>query len=169
MTEPAYVHVTALDERAKPYKRVWRCTAHNPPLYVKTHADRRDAGFGKLKWSMTGSLCDADGKVLRDENDKPLIHVDGHGLTVQTDAGIRRPDAEALLRELINDDGPETAQRVRRRARLIFAEPPTSDQIEARIGEDFEAELRFVVAKVERAALIARFGQAHGGKKPEAA
>lgn len=164
----AYVHVRDLDEAAKPYKRVWRCPATG--IFVKTHAVRREVGYGRLKWDITGSLCDETGRALTDADGQPLIHVEAHGLSVQTDAGLKHADARRLLEELLADDGPETAARVKRQARALMQAPPSIEETRQRLGEDFERELRFVVAKVERAELNRRAGLDLGGvKTPPAA
>lgn len=159
-----YVHVTALDDPAKPYKRVYLCEATN--TYVKIHAVRRDVGFGRAKFDITGSLCGSDGVALKDAAGEALIHVEAHGMSIQTDAGIRRPDAVALLRQLVDDGSAETIAYVRQRARALFEETPSQAEIETRILEDFARESLFMVAKVERASRVRETASTLGGVKP---
>lgn len=162
----SYQHITALDDPAKPYKRVWLCEATG--FYVKTHAVRRNVGFGRVKWDMTGSLCGADGKAIRDDAGAPLIHLEGHGLSVQTDQGLRYVDARDLVLELLRDDDPATVERIKSQAIALTQAAPTVEEVEQMIAEDFERELRFVVAKVERAALNMRAAEGLGGVKESA-
>lgn len=159
-----YVRVTALDDPAKPYKRVYLCEATG--VRVKIHAVRRDVGFGRAKLDITGSMCGADGVALKDAAGEALIHVEAHGISIQTDAGIRKPDAVALLRQLVDDGSAECVANVRQRARALFEQTPTDAEIEARILEDFERECLFMVAKVERAARVRATASTLGGVKP---
>lgn len=163
----SYTHITQLDDPEKPWKRVWLCEATG--VYVKTHANRRDVGFGRIKWDMTGSLCDANGKALTDAQGAALVHVEGHGLSVQTDQAIRMIDARALLNDLLNAETSEAMAAVKERARALRQKPLAAAELEAIIAEDFERELRFVVARVERAALLERGAARHGGCKPKEA
>lgn len=103
-----YEHLTALDDPAKPWRRVWRCPATG--VFVKTHAKRKhQMGFGRLAWDVTGSQCDANG------------------------AALERGDGHAILD-----------------FRHLFQVEPHA---ETDIAADLERELRFMVARVERAAL----------------
>ena len=164
-----YRHLAHLDDPAKPYKRVYACESHHPePIYVKVHADRADARLGGLKWVITGSLCNSDGGALTAPDGRPHIHVERPHLAVRTEQGLRRPDAEALLRRLIADESEATLTQVRSEARRLFAEPPSAAEVEAGLAEAFERELLFVVAKVERGALLMRHAQRFGGVKPAA-
>jgi hypothetical protein len=162
----AYIHITALDDPAKPYKRVYLC--EDTGIRVKVHAARRDVGFGKIKWDITGSLCGEDGSALTDSEGKPLIHVEPHGLSVLTDRGIRHADARDLLADLLKAESGDDVALIKRRARVLFETPPTDEQLEQSIAEDFERECLFMVAKVERATRNMQRAQNLGGVKPQA-
>ncbi len=158
-----YVHQTQLDDAAKPYRRVYLCEATG--IYAKVHANRRSVGFGKAKWEFTGSLSDETGKALRDDAGAVLIHIEPAGLSVFTDRGIKQADARDLLAELIAAETEEEVELIKRRARLLFESPPTQQQLQQAIADDFEAACRFMVAKVERAELIRREALNFGGVK----
>lgn len=113
-----YVHLTELDDPAKPHRRVWRCEATG--VYVKTHAIKMAEKFGRVGWKITGSLCDENGKALKDENEQPLVHARPHQF-------IAMPS---------NDPNA------------------TAEQQAAQLATDFDAALKYVVARVERAALV---------------
>lgn len=161
----AYTHLKALDDPAKPYKRIYKCEATG--VFVKIHADRKDVGFGKVKWSITGSQCDNTGKALTGAGGRPLVHIEPHGLSVLTDRGLRHADARDLLRDLINAADAEAIAVVRRRAKALFDAEPTDEQLAQSIREDFERECLFMVAKVERAVRNIQRAQNLGGVKPE--
>ncbi len=162
----SYTHLTALDDPTKPYKRVYKCDLTG--VHVKIHADRKDTNFGKVKWAITGSQCDASGKAITDSEGRPRIHIEPHGLSVLTDRGIRHADARDLLRDLVNAADADAIAIVRRRAKALFEEPPTDRQLAQSIAEDFDRECLFMVAKVERAVLNLQRTANLGGVKPQA-
>lgn len=102
-----YEHLAALDDPAKPWRRVWRCPATG--TFVKTHAKRIELGFGRLAWKVTASQCDVNG------------------------AALARGDGHAILAF----------------DHIFQVEPHAATDIAA----DLESELKFMVARVERAAL----------------
>lgn len=107
MTDNAYQHVAALDDPAKPHRRVWLCPATG--IHVKTHCIAMPAPFGALVWRITGSWCDAFGKA-NDHDGAAAILAHEHQYQVLSDRAV---DLESEL----------------------------------------EAEQRYMVAKVENAAL----------------
>lgn len=93
----AYEHLTALDDPAKPHRRVWRCASG---VHVKTHARLRRHELGRLDWRITGALCDEAGKALA-RGDGYAVQETPHVLVLLSD-GDMTPEARAayIAREL---------------------------------------------------------------------
>lgn len=56
-------------------------------VYVKVHATRYSESFGVEKWRLTGSHCDAQGKVLR-VGAGAKIHPTPHLLSIHSDTPV---------------------------------------------------------------------------------
>jgi hypothetical protein len=161
----SYVHLTQLDNPEKPWKRVYRCTSTG--IHVKVHAERRNVGFGKVKWVITGSHCNEAGTAFTGSDGAPLIHIEPHGLSLYTDRGIRHADARDLLADFLNAQDEAALDALRRRARALFDASPSDAELTQSITEDFERECLFMVAKVERAVMNLARASNLGGVKPQ--
>lgn len=93
MQDYSYQRVSELDDKAKPWRRIYRCPATG--LFVKLHVKRIDTKFGRISWAITGALCDERGTALRDENGDPLVHTRGHRFSVASDDA---PGADSVAR-----------------------------------------------------------------------
>lgn len=79
--------------------RVWACEATG--LFVKTHTVQQERGFGVVSFSITGSLCDATGRAMRDERGEPLVRQRPHLWSFEPFQ--TNPDMEKLAGKMAED------------------------------------------------------------------
>lgn len=163
MTE--YRRLANLDDPNKPWRSVWETPSG---FYIKIYAKREVIEFGKILWRITGSVCDAGGDTIRrgDENTPLVLGTEENPveqLFQPTGDPIFAAHQEEPLGEIVEVDGngnlvirPKNGVDVESLKNAIRRSGVVTDLYPEPIVDQLNREILFVVARVERIAILDR-------------